>query len=655
MLNADALSQLNQLKKNIEDAKDIGEGIVRGTNNRYGFVKLDDGRDVFLAPDEMQRVLPGDRVQVLVTENDKKQSSAKLEKLISSELTDFLGKYLEKGKNHFVVADHPQLSRWLFIPPGGRKQYKDGDYVSCKITRHPFKDGKTYTKIIKKIGRDEDIGIEREYIINQHKLNIDWSADALAQVEEIVASPKPSPTPDSQDLRNKTFVTIDSEMTLDMDDALFAEESSEGWNLYTAIADPSAFIPAASPLNNAAKEKASSIYFPGLTLPMFPKELSQSVFSLLPGEERQTLVCKMAVSRDGEIQNFEFLSGTIKSHFKLSYRQVANYLDPGSESSADSLPDSIHARIDLLAAIASARQSFRHQHGILQDQHNDYHLKLNSSQKIESIERRTPTAAHKMVEEAMLATNYCAGTFLNQNGSQGSALYSSHAGFRPERLNEIKILLQKDKPEMNVGELETLEGYQNLLKQLQTEDADNTALIATLKRLLKAGEISSEAKPHFGLGFKHYAMITSPIRRYQDLHNQRLIKSILLKEVESKQQEQSLASDLQKNIINIRQASRQLEKWLLCQFMADKIDQEFEAKIISVSSQGIVIRLIESGVESFISMRNTKETPTKYDSLRMTLLVKDITYQLERVLKVTLKKVDLEQKVMEFDIADKPS
>jgi len=652
MLNADALSQLNQLKQNIEDAKDIGEGIVRGTNNRYGFVKLDDGRDVFLAPDEMQRVLPGDRVQVLVTENDKKQSSAKLEKLISTDFTEFLGKYLEKGKGHFVVADHPQLSRWLFIPPGGRKQFKEGDYVACKITRHPFKDGKTYTKIVKKIGRDEDIGIEKEYIISQYKLDVDWPKDALEQVETITASDEPTATPDIKDFSDLSFVTIDSENTLDMDDALYAEANDEGWILHTAIADPSVFIPETSPLNQAAKHKGSSVYFPGSTLPMFPKALSQNKLSLLPNEERQTLICKIHIAKDGEISNFEFFRGKMKSHHKLSYESVANFLslEPGTEQKT--LPDAITPMITLLSEICAARQNFRKQHSILQDNSADYFLKLNDSQKIESIEKRNTTIAHKIVEEAMLCTNSCAGTFLNEHGrnsaGQNSALFSIHAGFRPERLKEIKILLQKDKPEIDASDLETFGGYKSLIKQLQEDEADTSSLIATLKRLLKAGEISHDAKPHVGLGFEHYAMITSPIRRYQDLHNQRLIKSILLKEKTEHQQEKNLVSDLQQKIINNRQASRQLEKWLLCQFMSDKVGEEFEAKIKAVSSQGVVIQLTENGVESFVSMRNSKDSPTKYDSLRMTLTVKDTVYRLEQIITVQLKKVDLGQKGMEF-------
>lgn len=654
MLNSDALSQLNQLKQNIEDAKDIGEGIVRGTNNRYGFVKLEDGRDVFLSPDEMQRVLPGDRVRVLVTENDKKQISAKLEKLISTDFTEFLGKYLEKGKGHFVVADHPQLSRWLFIPPGGRKQFKEGDYVSCKITRHPFTDGKTYTKIVKKIGRDEDIGIEREYVINQYKLDVDWTKEALEQVEAITASDEPTSTADIKDFSELPFITIDSENTLDMDDALYAEANDEGWTLYTAIADPSVFIPEASPLNLAAQHRGSSVYFPGMTLPMFPKALSQNKLSLLPGEERQALICKINIGKDGKINHFEFLSGKMKSHHKLSYESVANFLSSDSDTEQENLPDSITPMISLLSEICTARQNFRKQHSILQDNSADYFLKLNASQKVESVEKRNTSVAHKIVEEAMLSTNFCAGAFLNEHGQdstgKNAALFSIHAGFRPERLKEIKILLQKDKPEISAKDLETFDGYRNLIKQLQEDEADNSGLIATLKRLLKAGEISHEAKPHVGLGFEHYAMITSPIRRYQDLHNQRLIKSTLLKEETEHQRENDLASNLQQTIINNRQASRQLEKWLLCQFMADKIGEDFEARIKAVSSQGVVIQLTENGVESFVSMRNSKELPTKYDSLRMTLTVKDTVYRLEQIITVQLKKVDLGQKGMEFTV-----
>ena len=116
MLNADALSQLRQLKTNIEENKVVFPGTVKATNGRFGFVALDEGRDVFLPPEEMQKVLPGDRVKITEEEGDKGKTQGMIDELLDTSLDTFVGRYLVKGKGHFVVPETPGINRWIFIP-----------------------------------------------------------------------------------------------------------------------------------------------------------------------------------------------------------------------------------------------------------------------------------------------------------------------------------------------------------------------------------------------------------------------------------------------------------------------------------------------------------------------------------------------------------
>lgn len=650
MLNSDALQQLSKLKQNIQASKEYAEGLVRGTANRFGFVVLDDGREAFLPPDEMQQVLPGDRVKVSLTENDKKKHEAKLEKLISSELKEFVGNYVVKGNNHFVSADHPQLSRWLFVPPKERKNMKNGDLVRCSIARHPFGDGKAQVKILARIGRPEDIGIERLYMIHKHSLPSEWSAEALQQVQDIKAQAAKLSSENREDLTALPFVTIDSESTLDMDDALYAELREDGsWQLYTAIADPSSLIPVDSPLDVAARERASSVYFPGASLSMLPSELSQDGFSLLAGANRPALVCKQHISQDGEIIDFSFIHATIASQHKLSYSQVADLLENGN---SEAVPEQCRDLLSQLYALAQARRDYRSKNHLTQADNWDYIYRLNKQQKIERIERRQPTLAHQVVEEAMLATNCCAGAFLAQAVAEQSdvgGLFASHAGFRDERRAEIEQLLKKDKPELADRNLQNLEDFRHVIQHLQQDEADSV-LLATLKRRLQPAAVSATVEPHFGLGIESYATITSPIRRYQDLHNHRVIKA-LLSQASNAGSSVELAEQLQQQLQRNRQACRQTEHWLLCQFLAGQKGQEFEATVVAVASQGILVRLVESGAEGFIPLRGTKQEPAKYDSLRMTLNHQGETYHLEQKLTVTLDKVDLTEKQLQLSLS----
>src|SRR5690606_10782336 len=147
----------------------------------------------------------------------------------------------------------------------------------------------------------------------------------------------------------------------------------------------------------------------------------------------------------------------------------------------------------------------------------DYFYILNDQKKIERIEKRERTLAHRIVEEAMLATNICAGRFLSQH--PGLGIFSNHVGFRPERLKDALNLLQEDSPEYLPGDLQTLPDFQRMLRSLRLDPDGNqgfSGLRPLLQRMLQASALSLSASEHFGLGFSHYATITSPIRRYHD-------------------------------------------------------------------------------------------------------------------------------------------
>jgi ribonuclease R len=161
MLKLDTLNKLNQLKTDIKSSRNIENGTVKGSAHKFGFVTLDSGKDLYLPPDEMQKVLPGDRVEVEIIKDAKKKKMAKIERLLESSTNVFCGKYVTKGKTHFVEPDIPGLSRWLFIPPQKRKNAKAQDLVKCRITQHPFKTGNAQASVIEILGTDKVVGMIR--------------------------------------------------------------------------------------------------------------------------------------------------------------------------------------------------------------------------------------------------------------------------------------------------------------------------------------------------------------------------------------------------------------------------------------------------------------------------------------------------------------
>jgi exoribonuclease-2 len=649
MLNKDVLQQLSQLKTTLRTSRDVAQGVVRTTTKRFGFVKLDDGREAFIDPDQMMRVLPDDRIEIEVVTNKNNQLEARLEKLINSPLREFVGRYVIKGSAHFVEPDLPLFNRWLFIPPQDRKNCEAGDYIHCEIARHPFtNEGKGQVRIINRLGKPDEPGIEARYIAAKYNLPNDWDQSALEQAQKINAMSQADDT-GLEDLTHIPFVTIDAESTRDMDDALYIEADESGWELITAIADPTRHIEFDSPLEKSARRRANTVYLLGQSLTMLPVELSHDTYSLVAEKTRPALVCRIRIAADGTIGTYQFSEAKICSHHKLSYQGVHDFLN--GDPHALSVPDEIKTLLQTLEQCAQARNAYRTQHALVMEEKPDYFFILNEQKKIDRVEKRVRNLAHRLVEEAMLATNICAGNFFAEH--KGYGIFSSHIGFRRERLDDAIALIAEDKPEYIAGDLSQLPDFQRLLSMLRLnldQNPNNPALQSILQRMLQAGALSTEIQAHFGLGFATYATITSPIRRYHDLFNHFAIKRIL-----RGQSPQNIAADfldqLQEQLGLGRTACRQLELWLCCQYVAQNIGSVHCGTITQVNASGIGVKLDDIGVEGFVMLAN-KEAGIKptFDARRLSLVLDENRYRLDEIVYVMVTSVDVEKRRIALEL-----
>ncbi|ACE83191.1 exoribonuclease II [Cellvibrio japonicus] len=652
MLNNDALQQLASLKSSLVAQKDIAQGTIRTTTKRFGFILLDDGREAFLDPEQILRVLPEDRAEAEITTNAKGQYEAKLTKLLHSNLQEFVGRYVSKGTNFFVEPDLVHFNRWLFVPPQDRKGLTEGDLVHCQVARHPFHcDGKAQVHILKRLGNVDEPGIESRYAIARFQLPCEWPPAAQNQASSIHWSPLVFEN-NEEDLTQLPFVTIDSESTRDMDDAVCIQATEHGWELFSAIADPTKHIDFDSPLEQAARERASTHYILGNTLTMLPVDLSQDTYSLVAEQKRPALVCRIHIRNDGHIESFAFSEAVIRSRQKLSYQGVYDFLTTAAETN---LSDELRTQLTMLRDFALARSQYRQQHNLLMEEKPDYQFILNEQKKIERVEKRDRTIAHRIVEEAMLATNLCAGELFSQHPGYG--IFSGHIGFRPERVNDAVALIQEDRPDLSPGDLSQLKDFLNLFRELRQNPGQhpaNAALHSLLQRQLQAGALSQEPVPHFGLGFNAYAMVTSPIRRYNDFFNHLGIKRLL-------RGEPPLALDnlvefverLQHKLNLGRQACRFTETWLACQYMNQHIGSVHTGNIALVNSTGIGVRLDDWGMEGFIPLvPRDSDIKAQFDSRRLSLNVNGNTYKLDEVVQVVIDEVDVSKRRVALSLVD---
>ena len=642
MLDLSAINQLSQLKQDIRTSKNLAQGTVRGSHGRFGFVTLDDGREAFLTPDEMAKVYPGDRVEVAVEEKEGSDKiDATLETLIQSDLKQVIGQYVVRGKGHFVAVDMPGINRWVFLPPKARAKAQEHDYLICTLGKHPFESGKGTAKVNDIIGKPSDVGIEHKLTCLKHQLETHWSDAQTQQAQTIIATAIEANNTDRRDLTGTQYITIDSASTQDMDDALAISNNDQGWTLSTAIADPSATIEYLSALDKAAAIRANTAYLPGQPITMLPEALAHDTYSLMPEQVRLALVCHMDIDNQGNITHYHFEQASIRSSFKLSYSDVAKFTE-GDETAT---PKAAHELLSELVKCSDALRRHRAEHMLLMEDQDDFHLCLNDQQHIADIIREERNRAQQIVEEAMLATNRCAGELFAKHPNSG--IFSAHNGFRQERLESIAKIIKEDAPELSELDIASAEGYRQLIQAL-SQNPNHQALLSSFKLMLQAGELTLEARPHQGLGMQHYATITSPIRRYNDLYNHRAIKAIIAgTELPSIDPEALKA--LQKGVSKTRQASRDLEQWLFAIYMQSKTTQVFEGKVSRVNSQGVTVQITSNGISGFVKL-NPKTF--KLDQERMILKGDKKSYSLNQPLRVQVDRIDIDKKRINFKLVD---
>jgi VacB/RNase II family 3'-5' exoribonuclease len=642
MFDNNALSQLGQLKASLKANKEVLTATVKGTQQRFGFAVLADGSEQFLPPEEMDKVFPGDEIEVSICQDKQGKEYAEVDQLVRSTLSEFYGRVTSRGKTLFVSPDVDRMSRLIYLPPSEHKTIKDGSFVIAKIDRHPIKTGKAQATIIEAIGHQDDDGIEAAYTLAKNQFNLPLSKAVSAEVAAIDQTMIDTLAAERTDLRQLDFVTIDAASTEDMDDAIFAEKDGENWSLKVAIADPAAFIASGSALDALAQQTMISSYLPGALAPMLPTALTNNFCSLRPQQDRLAVVASLTIDGNGQIIDQRFDNAVIHCAAKLSYKDVGSYI----EQQTDSIDDAIKPAIDRLHQLAERLSGYRKANNLTMDERDEFRFALAANGKIESVYLADRNAAHRIVEECMLATNQATARFIAANNIP--ALFINHLGFKPEKMADIAKLVTEELGQPP-ADLALLENYKPFIRSLPTADT-TLALKSIFNRSLQRSEITTTPAAHFGLGFESYTTFTSPIRKYTDLINHRAIKAFLNGEA-GETPSAELIDKINQGLSKSRQASNDLERWLSCQYMEQFKGQIFSGTVSHTTSIGFNVKLDDNGMVGFVSTRSKEKAKRmSLDQSRWTLSNKEVSYQLEQPVTVIVTDVDIAKRMVSFEI-----
>ncbi|MEE4403741.1 exoribonuclease II [Enterobacter mori] len=582
---------LAQLKQQLHSQTPRAEGVVKATEKGFGFLEVDGQKSYFIPPPQMKKVMHGDRVTAVI-HTEKERESAEPEELIEPSLTRFVGKVHRKDDRLSIVPDHPLLKDAIQCRAarGVEHDFKEGDWAVAEMRRHPLKgDRGFYAELTQFITFGDDHFVPWWVTLARHNLEKEAPDGVATEMQDEGLS--------RRDLTGLDFVTIDSASTEDMDDALFAEETADGKvHLTVAIADPTAWIVEGSKLDDMAKVRSFTNYLPGFNIPMLPRELSDDLCSLRPNEVRPVLACRMTIAADGTIEDdIEFFAATIESKAKLAYDDVSDWLENTGTWQPEN--DGIAAQIRLLHRVCLNRSEWRKTHALVFKDRPDYRFVLGEKGEVLNIVAEPRRIANRIVEEAMISANICAARVLRDK--LGFGIYNVHTGFDPANTEALAALLKTHDVHVDPEEVLTLQGFCKLRRELDAQPSG--FLDSRIRRFQSFAEISIEPGPHFGLGLEAYATWTSPIRKYGDMVNHRLLKAIIKGESVARPQDDSTVQMAERRRLN-RMAERDVGDWLYARFLNDKAgtDARFPAEIIDISRGGMRVRLVDNGAVAFI-------------------------------------------------------
>ena len=666
----------------------------------YGFVVPDspmpqlDG-DVFIPRDAIQDAMHGDhvlaKIQRLGGVTGAQRAEGRIVRILGRAHPTVVGLFRYGAQHNMVLPYDVRIQHEVEIPRGHeltpglwkklgfsgsdevsirsrkipRMEELDGAVVNVELLRYPKGGASPTGRVIEILGRPGELGVDTEIIIRKHHLPHTFSAGALDEADHRAKAVSESETSGREDFRQLPIVTIDGETARDFDDAVFVERRADGgWRLQVHIADVAHYVRTGTALDQDARLRGTSVYFPDRAVPMLPEALSNGMCSLKPHEDRLVMSALMEFDAAGHMKSSRMTSGVIRSAERMTYTNVNKVLEGDAEMTGR-YASLVHRFRDMkeLALLLNAR---RNEQGSIDFDLPEPVIEFDEEQRMTSIVRSERNIAHRLIEEFMLAANRAVAGYLLQRGIE--SLHRVHEKPDARKVLEFEELARAFGYSLGVENLHqrevavrhgrvpapakegrpdsfghgrergmkialpgaelriTPQHYQRLIKKVVGKPEERIVSYLML-RSLKQARYAAEPLGHFALGFGEYTHFTSPIRRYPDLIVHRILKWALAHPGVAPPSSQGhvvaqrgseftlyshgnleeIASETSEAERRANGAERELMDWKTAQFMEEHLGEEYDALIISVQKFGCFVELFEVFVEGLLPINALEE------------------------------------------------
>lgn len=635
------------------DKMDLVRGRVIGHPDGFGFLSREGGGDdIFLSPKEMRCLLHGDRALVRILGQDRRgRTEGALVEVLERANQEVVGRYFKEGGVGFIVPDNNRIHQDILVSTEDGGAAQDGQIVVAAIKEQPNRRRQPIGRIVEVLGDHMAPGMEIDVAIRVHDLPRRWPEEVERETTEFSADVSESDKQDRVDLRSLPLVTIDGEDARDFDDAVYCEQVGSDWRLLVAIADVSYYVRPGSALDEEAKNRGNSVYFPDRVIPMLPEVLSNGLCSLNPGVDRLCLVCELMIGPQGAVKRHRFFPGLMHSAARLTYDKVAAIV-VRKDKSLRQRYNEVVPDLDNLYALFQILRTRRAARGAIDFDTVEPRILFGPNRKIERIVPLVRNDAHRIIEEFMIMANVAAARFLLK--SRLATLYRIHEAPKEENMEALRTFLGELGVTLGGGEKPTARDYSATLAAIAGRD-DKHLIQTVLLRSLKLAVYSAKNLGHFGLAFDAYTHFTSPIRRYPDLLVHRALGHIVADEPTSefaydREQIQQLGEHCSMTERRADEATRDAIAWLKCEYMQDKVGEEFDGIISGVTGFGLFVELKDIYVEGLVHVTALHNDYYHFDPLRHRLHGErtGTTYRLADTMRVQVARVDLDERKIDF-------
>lgn len=634
-------------------------GKFSGHAKGFGFViPEEDGHDdIFIPPNEVNGAMNGDIVLARVSSSSSgEKREGTITRIAERKTTQVVGTFQDNRGFGFVIPDDQKLPMDIFIAKGDTLGAVEGHKVVVEITNWP-EDTKSATGMVKQIlGHKNDPGVDILSIIYKHGLAIEFPEEVLEHANNVPNTVRPEDIGTRRDLREEMAITIDGADAKDLDDAIAVKNNNDGtYTLFVHISDVSYYVTEGSPMDAEAYNRGTSVYLTDRVIPMLPHALSNGICSLNPGVDRLTMTCEMTIDKQGKVVGHEIYESVIRSKERMTYDAVYQIIDNKDEALSEQYKHIVPMLNDM-ADLAAILRNKRIDRGAIDFDFKESKVLVDEEGWPTDVIVLERTVSERLIEEFMLVANETIAEHFHW--MQVPFIYRIHEDPKAEKLQRFfEFLTNFGIVVKGTGNDIHPRALQEIVESI--EGLPEEAVISTmLLRSMQQAKYYDESIGHFGLSTEFYTHFTAPIRRYPDLIVHRLIRTYLLKGdvsgqtvahwretlpeiAEHTSDRERLAVEAERDTTSLKQA----------QFMLDKIGEEFEGIVSSVTNFGMFIEL-ENTIEGLVHVSYMVDDYYRFDDRQMIMIGEHTgkQYRIGDEVEVRVVSVKPEESAIDFEL-----